>query len=69
MGGGSIFPDIPGWIIYKVGPHTPVLEQNARMLSSLVLKDPWACNEVWGYDRRYLGMADRPVLVRRLLSR
>ena len=69
MGGGSIFPDIPGWIIYKVRPHTPVLEQNDRMLSSLGLKDPWASNEVWRYDRRYLGMADRPVLVRRLLSR
>ena len=46
MGGGGIFPEIPDWIIYKVGPHTPELEQNARMLSSLGLHDPWARNEV-----------------------
>ena len=39
------------------------------MLSSLGLKDPWARNEVWRFDRRNLGMADRPVLIRRLLSR
>ena len=47
MGGGGIFPEIPYWIIYRVGPHTPELAQNVRMLSSLGLKDPWACNEVW----------------------
>ena len=32
MGGGGIFPDIPDLRIYKVGPHTPELEQNAWML-------------------------------------
>ena len=32
MGGGGTFPDIPDWRIYKVGPHTPELEQNAWML-------------------------------------
>ena len=69
MGGGGNFPEVPDWRIYKVGPHTPELEQNARMLSSLGLKDPWARNEVWRFDRRNLGMADRPVLIRRLLSR
>ena len=68
MGGGGTFPDIPDWRIYKVEPHTPELEQNAWML--LVSRIPeLVMNEVWRFDKRNLGMADRPVLVRRLLSR
>ena len=35
----------------------------------LVPQDPWLRNEVWRFDRRQFGMADRPVLIRRLLSR
>ena len=39
------------------------------MLTLLVPQDPWLRNEVWRFDRRQFGMADRPVLIRRLLSR
>jgi len=60
---------VPDWKIYQVGKHTPELEQVQRMLGSLGLKDPWIRNEVWRFDRRQPDMADRPVLVRRLLTR
>ncbi len=45
-------PKIPDWRIYTVGEHTPELLKNERMLKSLGLKDPWARNEVWRFDRR-----------------
>ena len=32
-------------------------------------QDPWLRNEVWRFDRRQPDMADRPVLIRRLLTR
>ena len=32
-------------------------------------QDPWIRNEVWRFDRRHPDMADKPVLVRRLLTR
>ena len=35
----------------------------------ILLQDPWIRNEVWRFDRRMPDMADRPVLVRRLLTR
>ena len=35
---GGDFPPIPDWKTYKVGPHTPELEQVQRMLSSMGLK-------------------------------
>ena len=38
MGGGGAFPPVPDWKTYKVGPHTPELENVQRMLSSLGLK-------------------------------
>ena len=38
MGGGGHFPPVPDWKTYKVGPHTPELEQVQRMLSSMGLK-------------------------------
>lgn len=44
---------IPDWRIYTVGEHTPELLQNERRLKSLGLKDPWARNEAWRYDRKH----------------
>ena len=38
MGGGGAFPPVPDWKTYKVGPHTPELEQVQRMLASMGLK-------------------------------
>ena len=35
----------------------------------VMFQDPWIRNEVWRFDRRMPDMADRPVLVRRLLTR
>eukprot|EP00088_Acartia_fossae_P009303 TRINITY_DN14496_c0_g1_i1.p1 TRINITY_DN14496_c0_g1~~TRINITY_DN14496_c0_g1_i1.p1 ORF type:complete len:107 (+),score=21.13 TRINITY_DN14496_c0_g1_i1:30-323(+) len=69
MGGGGPLPAVPDWKTYKVGPHTPELEHVQRMLKSLGLKDPWARNEVWRYDRNQFGMADRSVQIKRLVSR
>ena len=37
MGGGAL-PPVPDWKSYKVGPHTPELEQVQRMLASMGLK-------------------------------
>jgi NADH-ubiquinone oxidoreductase B12 subunit family len=42
---------VPDWRTYTVGEHTPELLKNERMLKSLGLKDPWARNEVWRFDR------------------
>jgi len=52
MGGGDFHYKVPDWKTYKVGPHTPELENVQRMLKSLGLKDPWLRNEVWRFDRR-----------------
>jgi len=67
--GGAPLPPVPDWKSYQVGSHTPELEKVQRMLKSMGLKDPWIRNEVWRFDRRQFGMADRPVLIRRLLTR
>jgi len=45
-------PPVPDWKHYTVGSHTPELQYTQRMLNSMGLKDPWARNEVWRYDRR-----------------
>ena len=37
--------------------------------SALLFQDPWIRNEVWRFDRRQPHMADRSVLIRRLLTR
>ena len=38
MGGGDFHYKVPDWKTYKVGPHTPELENVQRMLKSLGLK-------------------------------
>ena len=37
MGGGAL-PPVPDWKSYKVGSHTPELEQVQKMLKSMGLK-------------------------------
>ena len=50
MGGKKI--EIPDYKIYKIGPWAPELQENERALKAKGLKDPWARNEVWRFDRR-----------------
>lgn len=44
-------------------------QNGKKRITLLYFQDPWIRNEVWRFDRRQFGMADRPVLIRRLLSR
>ena len=56
MAGGGIFPDIPDWRIYKVGPHIPELEQNA-WIPGLVMRSGGLTEEIleWQTDQSSSG--------------
>eukprot|EP00092_Neocalanus_flemingeri_P004547 GFUD01004897.1.p2 GENE.GFUD01004897.1~~GFUD01004897.1.p2 ORF type:complete len:100 (-),score=14.05 GFUD01004897.1:133-432(-) len=70
MGGdGHGFPyKVPEWQTYKVGAHTPELQQVERMLKSLGLKDPWLRNEVWRFDQREAMVMTRRVGIKKLMT-
>ena len=63
MGGGDFHFKVPDWKTYKVGPHTPELENVQRMLKSLGLKVLFSVRDKlfsWQlYTHRILGCATR----------
>lgn len=50
--GGVRKLEVPDWKTQTVGTHTPELLENQRKLANIGLKDPWARNEAWKFDRK-----------------